>query len=149
MMDYETAYHFVNLAVVPAWLLLVFAPGSKLTRTLVHSGLYPALYASLYIVLLGRAMIFGVGAEDGDMSSLSGVMAFFSHPNGLLIGWVHYLAFDLFIGAWIARDGVRQAIAHWKLVPCLVLTFMLGPVGLFLYLVLRHFGGKQAVPETS
>jgi len=61
----------------------------------------------------------------------------FGNPYVLTAGWIHYLAFDLFIGCWELRDSQRHGIAHWLVVPCLVLTFALGPVGLGLYLVLR------------
>ena len=140
-MDYEIAYSVINLGVLPAWLLLFFVPGSGWTRKLVHSGLYLAVYGGLYVVLMARAMFFGVGAEDGGMTDAAGVSAFFSHPNGVLIGWLHYLVFDLFVGSWIGRDGARRGIAHWKLVPCLFFTLMFGPIGLLLYIMLRRFGG--------
>ena len=61
----------------------------------------------------------------------------FSTDIGILVGWVHYLVFDLFVGAWIARDAQRRGFSHWLLVPCLLLTFMAGPFGLLLYVILR------------
>ena len=141
-MDYETAFAAINLGVLPAWLLLFFAPGSGVTQKLVHNGLYPSVYGALYAVLLARAMFFGVAAEDAGMSSAAEVAAFFSHPNGVLLGWAHYLVFDLFVGAWIARDGVRRAVARWKLVLCLFLTLMVGPVGLLLYMLVRKLSAE-------
>ncbi|NVJ97022.1 MAG: DUF4281 domain-containing protein [Alphaproteobacteria bacterium] len=148
-MNYETAYSLINIGVLPAWLLLVFAPKAKITNRLVHSGLYPLGYGLLYAMLLGRSMFFGVGAEDGGMSTAQQVSAFFSHPNGVLIGWVHYLVFDLFIGAWIARDGARLGLAHWKLLPCLVFSFIFGPVGLLLYFLLRKFSSEEGLAVTQ
>lgn len=148
-MDYETGYMLINLGVLPAWLLLFFAPRSSLTEKLVHSGMYPLVYGGLYAFFLIRAMYFGVGAEDGGMTTAAGVSAFFSHSNGVLVGWLHYLVFDLFVGAWIARDGARKNIAHWKLLPCMFFALMLGPVGLLLYMVLRKFeGASLALDET-
>jgi hypothetical protein len=73
---------------------------------------------------------------------LADVRALFSNDFLLLAGWIHYLAFDLFIGSWEVRDARRLGIHHLTVVPCLVLTFMLGPVGLLLYLALRA-GWKQ------
>ena len=55
----------------------------------------------------------------------------------LLAGWIHYLAFDLFIGGWETRDAVRNGIPHLLVIPCLLLTFMLGPIGLLAYFALR------------
>ncbi len=64
-------------------------------------------------------------------------MTLFEEPEAVMAGWIHYLVFDLFIGAWEVRDARRLKIPHLAVVPCLVLTFMLGPVGLLLYLILR------------
>ena len=61
----------------------------------------------------------------------------FQKQELLLAGWVHYLAFDLFIGAWETRDAQRNQIPHLVVIPCLVMTFMLGPIGLLFYLAIR------------
>jgi hypothetical protein len=74
---------------------------------------------------------------------LQQVAALFSVPAALLAGWIHYLAFDLFIGSWEVRDSQRLKISHWLVVPCLVLTFLFGPIGLALYLLLRAGLRKQ------
>ena len=63
--------------------------------------------------------------------------ALFDNPWALLAGWTHYLAFDLFIGGWEVRDAQRRGIPHLLIVPALVLTFLLGPAGLLLYLAIR------------
>jgi hypothetical protein len=54
-----------------------------------------------------------------------------------MAGWIHYLLFDLFVGAWEVRDAVRRDVPHWLVVPCLILTLILGPIGLLLYVVVR------------
>ncbi|MGB1139983.1 MAG: abscisic acid-deficient protein Aba4 family protein, partial [Halioglobus sp.] len=69
--------------------------------------------------------------------SLEAVMLLFQSPTAVLGGWIHYLVFDLFVGAWIVRDAKRQGISHWLVVPLLVVTLMAGPAGLMLYLLLR------------
>jgi hypothetical protein len=76
------------------------------------------------------------GAE-GSFSTLAGVAMLFSNPWILLAGWVHYLAFDLLIGTWEARDARERRVPHWLLIPCLFLTFMFGPVGWLLYMGVR------------
>lgn len=142
-MTYETLYLIVNAGVMPAWALLILAPKSDLTKKLVHSGVYPITYGLLYAIFLGLSLFGGFSSEEAGMSSLAGVMALFDHPNGVLTGWVHYLVFDLFVGAWIGRDALRKSIAHWKTVPVLVLTLMFGPIGLLGYFALRHFSGHR------
>ena len=144
-MTYETIYTLINWGVFPAWLLLLFAPKLKLTTTLVHSGVYAVAYSVLYAAFLVNGMFFGAAADGGGMSTAAAVSTFFSHLNGVLMGWTHYLVFDLFVGSWVARDAVRKEIAHWKIVPCLVFTFILGPVGLLMYLAVRKLSGHAGV----
>ena len=142
IMSYETVYTIINLSVMPAWLLLALAPGAAVTRLVVHSGVYPLALGVFYIVTLSMTLFFGMGADGGGFGSAAGVSQLFSHPLGILVGWSHYLVFDLFVGAWEARDARRRGVAHWMLLPCLFFTLMFGPVGLLLYLVLRQLTGK-------
>ena len=79
----------------------------------------------------------GSASEDGGFGSLAEVKALFGVDALLLAGWIHYLAFDLFVGAWIVRDAQKEWISHWLVLPCLFFTLMAGPFGLLLYLVLR------------
>ena len=88
-----------------------------------------------YIYAMHHALPFPEGAGFG---SLSEVLNAFAVPWLALAGWIHYLAFDLFIGAWEVRDAQRRGIAHVWLIPCLPLTFLAGPVGLLLYLAIRY-----------
>jgi hypothetical protein len=141
-MSYDLLFSLVNASVVPAWALLIFAPKWNVTEKIVHSMLYPLLLGAVYIFGMGMAAFAGHGADGGGFTSIEGVRALFSSDVGLVIGWAHFLIFDLFVGAWEARDAQRRGFSHWLLVPCLLLTFMLGPVGLVLYLVLRKLTGK-------
>ena len=137
-MSDEQLFLLANSSVLPAWGLLAVAPRWRWTRRLVHSALYPALLGVAYT--LGFLAV-GPGndsaAEGAGMGSLAGISAAFANPRMLLVGWVHYLAFDLFVGAWEARDAQQHGVPHWLLVPCLVLTLMAGPMGLLLYLAIR------------
>ena len=75
--------------------------------------------------------------QGGGFRSLAQVAVLFSSPYALLAGWIHYLAFDLFTGAWEARDAAWLGLSRWIVLPCLVLTFLVGPLGLALYLLLK------------
>lgn len=138
-MNLDLVFQVCNLGVLPAWALLVLAPRWEWTQRVVHAVWIPALLGVIYIVFAVQAL----GAE-GDFASLGGVMALLSQPAGALIGWIHFLAFDLFLGAWESRDAQRRGIPHWQLVPCLVLTLMMGPSGLVLYFVVRTVHGAGA-----
>ena len=140
-MTYAVLFDIVNASVLPAWALLILAPKWSWTQKLVHSMLYPLLLGAVYIGGMIMAAM-GHGAQGGGFTSIDGVRTLFSSDVGMIIGWTHYLVFDLFIGAWEARDARRVGFNHWLLIPCLLLTFMLGPIGLFLYLVLRKLTGK-------
>ncbi len=140
-MTYDLLFSLINASVMPAWLLLILAPKWYVTEKTVHSMFYPLLLGGVYAACMVFAYM-GHGAEGGSFTSIEGVRTLFSSDVGMVIGWAHYLVFDLFVGAWEARDARRRGFNHWLLIPCLLLTFMLGPVGLLLYLILRKFTGK-------
>jgi len=98
----------------------------------------PSLLAVLYIWALATTP----PNPDGGFGSLAAVKSLFSEDRAVLAGWVHYLAFDLFVGCWIVTDAAERGIAHLATVPCLVLTFMFGPAGLLLYFGLRWVSGR-------
>lgn len=139
-MNPDTVFLICNNGVLPAWLLLVVAPGWEWTRRIVHAIWIPMLLGLVYA--WGFATNPGA-PEGGSFTTLEGVMVLFTSPHVALVGWVHYLAFDLFVGAWEARDARRSGVRHFWLVPCLLLTLMAGPLGLLLYLAIRCFVSRD------
>ncbi len=138
-MALEFLFRVANFAVLPFWLLLIAAPRWTWTQRLVHSPIVLLLLAPIYgYMLLGYAP----APEGTNLWSLYGVMIGFSAPHLVLAGWIHYLIFDLFVGAWEARDARRRGIPHLWLVPCLLLTMMAGPLGLLAYVVVRFFKAR-------
>jgi ABA DEFICIENT 4-like len=133
MPDADTIFRVANLLVVPGWLLLAVAPRWKWAAQLVGPVVIPAVLALLYVGLV--AARFGSGS--GGFGSLAAIDALFADPYVLLAGWMHYLAFDLFVGSWEVRDAQRLGIPHLAVVPCLALTFLLGPAGFLAYLAVR------------
>jgi hypothetical protein len=135
----ETVFLICNYGILPVWALLVIAPKSPWTRWIVHSPLVPVLFALVYIwAFIGDT----AGAPGGSFFTLAGVMNLFASPWIALAGWLHYLVFDLFIGAWEARDAERRSVPRFLVVPCLLVTLVVGPVGLGLYLLLRMLLAK-------
>jgi hypothetical protein len=96
--------------------------------------------SSAYLILI----VLFFGKTEGGFGSLAEVMKLFANQWATLAGWIHYLAFDLFVGGWEVRDAQARGISHWFVIPCLVLTFLLGPIGFLLYCVLRCF-----IPNTN
>ena len=132
-MSPEQLFSLCGALVLPGWLLLVFLPRWRWAARLVCPVLIPLLLALVYLWLVATTF----GRTPGDFGSLAGVSQLFQNPRALLAGWIHYLAFDLFIGSWEVRDARRAGIHHLLVVPCLLLTFMFGPAGLLLYFALR------------
>jgi hypothetical protein len=143
-MTAEQLFSILNLVALVAWLPLVFLPRVRWATTVVPVAV-PALLAIIYAVLVAVAL----PRSEGGFSSLAGVRLLFDNPWGLLAGWAHYLAFDLFIGGWEVRDAQRRGISHLLVVPALVLTFLLGPGGLLLYLAIRSVAPNKLPPATG
>lgn len=133
-MDAATLFDLANAGALIGWLLLAFAP---LKRAWLVPGarIVGVLLAVLYSGLLVGAVMGG--GMEGDFSSLAGVTALFARPEGVLVGWVHYLAFDLWVGAWAVEDADRRGLKHAFVLPCLVFIFLAGPLGLLLDLAAR------------
>jgi hypothetical protein len=136
-MSPETVFNIANNGILVFWLLLIVAPHWRVTETLVQSVVVPVIIGLTYTWLIATVFFGGALPEGGNFSSLAGVMAFFTSPVAATAGWIHYLVFDLFVGAWQVRDAPRRGITHLAVIPCLVLTLLAGPVGLLLYLALR------------
>jgi len=131
----ETIFLICNNGVLPAWILLAVAPSWSWTQRIVHGIWIPMLLGAVY---LGVFLTSPPTPPGGGMTSLEGVVTLFGGPHFALVGWVHYLAFDLFVGAWEVRDAKRSGISHFIVLPCLVMTLMIGPVGLLAYLAIRY-----------
>lgn len=132
-MNPSLIFKIANGIALLSWLVLFLSPNqTKVIRPLrvFISGL---VLGGTYVF----AIIIGNGQAEGDFSSLESVRSLFANDYFLLAGWIHYLAFDLFLGTWEAEDGAKEGINRWILVPVQALTFYFGPAGLLLYLVLR------------
>ena len=143
-MTAEQLFSILNLIAVAAWLPMVFLPRVRWTTTVLPV-VMPLLLAVVYLVLVATTL----PGSEGGFSSLAGVKALFDNPWALLAGWAHYLAFDLFIGGWEVRDAQRRGIPHLFIVPAMVLTFLLGPVGLLLYVATRWLASGRGAAAVS
>ena len=132
-------FGIANLAVLPAWLLLAFAPRWKWTERLVLSGVWSLAMSVVYLLLVVRWM----PGANGGFSSLEQVRSFFMSDGLLLAGWTHYLAFDLLIGVFEVRQAREHSIPHLLVVPCLALTLYLGPIGFLLFFIVKSIRLKR------
>lgn len=134
-MKAEQIFSIVNLTAMVGWLLIAILPRWKFTRLVVLSGAVPLLLSVAYLALI----VLFFGKAEGGFDSLANVMKLFTNEWAVLAGWIHYLAFDLFIGSWEVRDAQRRGISHLLVIPCLVLTFLFGPIGFLLYTAIKLF----------
>ena len=89
-----------------------------------------------------------VEVPGGSFWTIGGIALLFSAPENAMLGWTHYLAFDLFIGSWEAEDAVESGVPHWALVLCLFGTLMVGPIGLLVYYCIRTVARRRKVTPT-
>lgn len=136
----------VTYLAIAGWLALLVAPWWRPAARVVAAVLVPALLGAAYTAIVASRL--GAGGEGG-FGSLAEVAALFADPWWLLAGWIHYLAFDLFIGAWMARDALRQRFRWPLVVPCLLLVFLAGPAGLLLYLLARAAARRTLAVEDA
>ncbi len=129
----NTLFSLASLIVLPAWLALMFLPFRWPGSARLVQFTVPVLLGVGYLVLI---LMFW-GDREGGFDSLASVRDLFQHDGLLLAGWLHYLAFDLFIGAWLVQRSREVGLHHGWTLPCLPLTFMFGPIGLLLYFVLE------------
>jgi hypothetical protein len=128
----DLVFQVAGALAMVGWLALIFLPARRWANAIVPVAI-PALLGAVYTVLLAVSL----PGSEGGYGSLGAVAALFADPRALLAGWVHYLAFDLFLGGWQVRDARRHGVPHLLVVPALVMTFLFGPAGLLLYLVVR------------
>lgn len=129
----EFLFSAANSLAMAGWVALLAFPRRRLANWWISGLIIPGLLSAFYVALL----VIHVPGAAGGFSSLAGVAALFATPGVLLAGWVHYLAFDLFLGAWMARRATAEGLPLWALLPALPVTFLVGPAGLLLFLALR------------
>lgn len=137
-MGADQLFQLGNTVAMISWILLIiFHKTLWISKALI--GTIITLLSILYLWLIAKN--FG-SMQAGTFNSLNGVAALFSNREALLAGWVHYLAFDLLAGIFIVNNARKNGIGIWALLPCLFFTFMLGPVGLLIYLLIRWITTK-------
>ena len=136
----EQIFSVVNLLALAGWVVLAVLPGRAWVSKAIAAGVIPVL-AAVYVGLIA----FNWRGSEGGFGSLAEVAQLFANPWLLLAGWTHYLAFDLFVGSWEARDARSLGISHWLVLPCLLLTFLFGPAGWLLYTILRTWSTSGVV----
>ena len=138
----DQLFQLANPLALLGWLALLASPLAPRAAQAVSAAAIPMVLSLAYA---GLVLAFWWEAPGG-FGSLPEVMALFTHPSIALAGWLHYLAFDLFVGAWEVRTARTGGIPHWAVIPCLVLTFLFGPAGLLAFAILRFTLTRKVLP---
>jgi len=139
-------FSIVNILVLPMWILMIFLPQWKATRFLMDYKIIPLVLAVVYAVYVIQAL-----ATQGmmDFGSLESIMGLFTTQTAVLTGWIHYLAFDLVVGMWMVDQSKKLGIHKILMGVCLLGTFMFGPIGFMVFMIIKFIKEKPAdtVPE--
>ena len=149
MLTPDALFSVCNSLALLAWLALgvsLFVPKLRPTIWLATGVALPAVFAVAYLGSLIAG--FASGAEGG-FGSIAQVRSLFANDHALTAGWIHYLAFDLIVGTLIARDAARSATPAVFVLPALILTFLFGPTGLLVHLVVRLARGGRLQESLS
>jgi ABA DEFICIENT 4-like len=144
-MNPDVVFQYANTIALLGWLTLLASPWLAAWTDRISGTLIPLLLAIAYS---GLVLAFWSGAQGG-FDSLANVEKLFQTRELVLAGWIHYLAFDLFIGAWAARTARAEHIPFVLVVPCLALTFLFGPAGLLAFQSLRFVRARMAAPVAA
>ena len=132
-MSMETLFAISSPIAMLGWVALIISPiipkWSDRIATYISPGLLSLAYMSLILAFWANA--------EGGFDTLANVQLLFTQSEIAMAGWLHYLAFDLFMGAWIVREARKASISHWFIIPILPMTLLFGPIGFVLFLALK------------
>ena len=141
----ETLYMWINLGVLPFWFILIVFPQSHLSRIFVTSVFPIFILSGVYIFILYKSYLIGYDF-DGNFTlylGLNELSRLFEDHLYIMIFWTHFIAINLFIGGWIVKDSQKFSINKVLMALPLILTYLIGPLGLFLYWIIRIFYAKR------
>jgi hypothetical protein len=138
-MNNDLIFQIANSFVLLGWMPLIFAPNWKHT-----------IFVSRSLVIVPLAVFYAVLVFSGisdfdprDFSTLEGIKVLFANDTALVTGWIHYLAFDLFVGTYIVHKGIETQMPRWLFTLCLPFTFMFGPIGLLIFFIIQYARRKN------
>ena len=141
----ETLYMWINLGILPFWFILIVFPQSHLSRIFVTSIVPFFILSGVYIFILYKSYLIGYDF-DGNFTlylGLNELSRLFEDHLYIMIFWTHFIAVNLFIGGWIVKDSQKFSINKVLMAVPLIVTYLIGPIGLFLYWIIRIFYAKR------
>ena len=141
----ETLYMWINLGVLPFWFILIVFPQSHLSRIFVTSIFPFFILSGVYIFILYKSYLIGYDFDENFSLylGLSELSRLFEDHLYIMIFWTHFIAINLFIGGWIVKDSQKFSINKVLMAVPLIVTYLIGPIGLFFYWIIRIFYAKR------
>ena len=140
-----TIYMWLNIGVLPFWFMLIFFTNSKICRVFVTSVFPIFIFASINLYLIYE--IYKTGFNFLNIFNLylgfDELVDLFSEKNYIILFWIHFLSINLFCGCWIVRDHIKFSMPKLLAFFPLILTYFIGPLGLFIYWIIRIFFSKK------
>ncbi len=144
-LTFENIYLWSNLGVLPFWVMLILIPSSKFTQFFINSIIIPLILSTIVIYIIYQLILLEESTIDVFKLylSLDNLYTVFATEAFLLIFWIHFITINLFLGSWISRDAIKYNIPRRLVFLPLILVYFLGPLGLFLYWIVRVFYAKR------
>ena len=141
----DILYNWVNIGVLPFWLILIFFPRSYLSRYFVTSVFPIFILGGTYIFVLYKSYLnsFDFISNFNLYMGIDEISDLFSDKNFLVMFWIHFISINLFVGGWIVKDSQKFMINKFLLSVPLIITYLIGPLGLFVYWLIRIFYAKN------
>ena len=138
-LPFDLIFNLANLLALLGWALLILAPRPPVILAAIFYGIIGILCTSYAVLLVGVLTgLLPAGESGADFTSIEGIRSIFESDAGVTIGWIHYLAFDLFVGLWIAKDADDKSFSRLWQAPVLLATLIAGPLGLLIWLIVRE-----------
>jgi hypothetical protein len=129
----EIVFQIVNSAALISWILIIAFPKSTVLKNVIQYG-FISLLGITYVVLISSTL---TEMKPDSFGTLANIKALFTDDTMVTAGWIHYLAFDLFVGLYIINQGIQLKMKRWKYTLCLPFTFMFGPTGLLIFYLFK------------
>ena len=141
----ETLYYWVNLGILPFWLILIFFPQSNLSKYFVTSIFPIFILSGAYIFVLYKSYLNSYNFDNNfDLYlGIDNLSDLFTDKSYLMVFWIHFISINLFTGGWMVRDAQRLSVNKIFLAIPLTITYLVGPIGLFFYWLVRIFYAKN------
>ncbi len=141
----DILYYWINLGVLPFWLILIIFPHSQVSKYFVVS-IFPILILSTsYLFMLYKAYLNSynfIGNFDLYLN-IDNLSNLFSNNTFLMMFWIHFISINLFTGGWIVRDSQKLSINKLLIIFPLIVTYLIGPLGILIYWLIRIFYAKS------